>query len=163
MLTSQVFWSVRLDIFHNMDVRACIQNILDTGHLMSLATTDEGGLWVADVIFIHDENLNLYWMSDPEVRHSRALLQNPHIAGTITVSNTSKEPNLGIQFVGTAEKIDGPRHDLAVKHLNKRGYPAPREDEDVLDGDSWYVVRLNTIDLIDEENLGYEKETLRIK
>ncbi len=129
---------------------------------MSLATMDEGGLWVADVVFVFDENFNVYWMSDPEVRHSKAIFKNTQVAGSITISNKSKEPNLGIQFSGKAEKIDGARHDLAVKHLTKRGYPEPKETDDVLRGDSWYVLRPIKIDLVDEENYGYDKKSLEL-
>lgn len=145
-----------------MGIKDRILEVLERGHLMSLATSDERGLWVADVVYIYDEDLSVYWMSDPDVRHSKAVLKNERVAGTITVSNKSKEPNLGIQFSGTAQKIDGPRHDLAKKHLKKRSCPEPKEDEDVLQGDSWYILKPDTIDLIDEENSGYEKKSLTL-
>ena len=128
---------------------------------MSLATLDDGGVWVADVIYIFDDELNIYWMSDPDVRHSRAILKNNQVAGAITISNKSKEPNLCIQFSGIAEKIDGPRFDLATKHLTKRGLPIPKETDDVLQGDSWYMLRPKFMDLINEELWGYEKKKLQ--
>ncbi|MBI2673667.1 MAG: pyridoxamine 5'-phosphate oxidase family protein [Candidatus Zambryskibacteria bacterium] len=143
-----------------MDIKTKILEVLDKGHLMSLATQDESGLWVADLVYVYDEDLNIYWMSDPDVRHSKALIENSQVAGTITVSNKSKEPNLGIQFSGKAEKIDGARHDLAIKHLTKRDYPEPKENEDILQGDSWYILRTTKIDLVDEENYGYDKKSL---
>lgn len=136
--------------------------VLEKGHLMSLATQDDGGLWVADVIYIYDDNLNIYWMSDPDVRHSKAVLSNKQVAGTITTSNKSKELNLGIQFSGNAEKIEGSRYDLAVKHRTKRGHPIPKEDEDVLQEDSWYILRPNKIDLVDEQNFGYDKKSIEL-
>lgn len=58
---------------------------------MSLAVQDNGGLWVSDVVYVFDDNFNIYWMSDPDVRHSKAILVNLQVAGTITVSNKSKE------------------------------------------------------------------------
>lgn len=136
--------------------------VLDKGHLMSLATLDDGGVWVADVIYIYDDDLNIYWISDPEVRHSKAILKNKQVAGTITISNKSKELNLGIQFSANAEKIEGTRQDLAIKHLTKRGYPEPKETDDVLQGDSWYMLRPSKIDLVDEENFGYDKKSLEL-
>ena len=146
-----------------MDIKSKILEVLSRGHLMSLATLDDSGPWVADVVYVYDENFSIYWMSDPEVRHSKAILKNAQVAGTITISNKSKEPNLGIQFFGQAEKIDGPRHDLAIKHLTKRGYPEPKETDDILQGDSWYVLRpRQQIDLIDEENYGYDKKSLEL-
>ena len=99
-------------------------------------------------------------MSDPDVRHSQALLKNNQVAGTITLSTESKEKNLGIQFSGIAKKIDGPQYDLALKHLAKRSKPKPKESDDVLGGDSWYILIPNKIELIDEEHFGFDKKTL---
>lgn len=143
------------------DIQNLIQEVLEKGYLMSLATVDEGGVWVADVIYIHDGDCAIYWMSKPDARHSQAILKNPKIAGTVTVSNKG-EDNLGIQFAGNAEAIDGARHDLAQKHFLKRNKPAPAKDEDVLDGDSWYVLRPSKIELIYEKYFGFDKQTLRL-
>ncbi len=142
-------------------LRELVQQVLAKGYLMSLATADDSGLWVADVIYIFDENLNLYWMSDPDVRHSQAVAKNTQVAGTITVSQAG-EDNLGIQFHGQAEKIDGNRHDLAVKHFQKRNKPAPSEEDDVLQGDSWYMLRPTSFDLIHESLFGFDKKTLKL-
>ncbi|MBX4181307.1 pyridoxamine 5'-phosphate oxidase family protein [Candidatus Parcubacteria bacterium] len=143
-----------------MDVKAKILEVLSKGHLMSLATQDEGGLWVSDVIYIFDEDLNIYWMSDPDVRHSKSVLKNGQAAGSITITNNGEKPELGIQFSGIAEKIDGPRFDLAKKHFTKRGKPVPEESEDILEGDSWYVLHPKKIDLIDAEHYGWKKVSL---
>ena len=139
------------------DLRSLIVEILEKGYLMSLATVDEGGVWVSDVIYLHDDELNLYWMSDPSVRHSKALLKHPQVAGTITI-NAPGEDNLGLQFSGRAEKIDGPRLDLAIKHMAKRGKPAPKTTDDVLQGDSWYMVKVDFFDIICERLFGFEKK-----
>lgn len=143
-----------------MDIKAKILEVLGKGHLMSLATLDEGGLWVSDVIYVYDDDLNVYWMSDPDVRHSQAVAKNGQVAGSITITNNGEKPELGIQFSGKAEKIDGPRYDLAKKHFLKRGKSEPEESKDVLQGDSWYVLRPTKIDLIDAENYGWEKRNL---
>lgn len=140
------------------DLRQLIQEVLEQGYLMSLATADSGGVWVSDVIYVYDEDLNIYWMSDTEIRHSRAVVENNRAAGTITVSGIG-EDNLGIQFEGEVEKIDGPRHDLAVKHFVKRNKPEPDEDEDILQGDSWYVLRPRKIQLTHERLFGFDKQT----
>jgi uncharacterized protein YhbP (UPF0306 family) len=145
-----------------MDIKTKIKEVLENGYLMSLATLDDSGVWVSDLIYIYDDNFNIYWMSDPDVRHSQAILKNKQIAGTITISNKNKENNLGIQFNGIAEKIEGVRYDLATKHFLKRGNLLPKEENDVLQGDSWYVLRLAKIELIDEKNFGFEKKFLNI-
>lgn len=140
-------------------IQQLIKEVLDKGYLMSLATIDNGGVWVADVIYIHDNNLNIYWISDPDVRHSQAIVANNQAAGTITV-NGAGEHNLGVQFEGTVEKIEGNRHDLALKHYAKRKKPAPKETDDVLQGDSWYILKPKKIELICEELFGFEKKKL---
>ena len=124
---------------------------------MSLGMVDEEGDWVFDVLYVHDDDFNLYWMSESEARHSRAILLNPKVAGTITVSRRG-EDNFGIQFAGRAEKIEGARFDLIKKKSAKCNKPAPKESDDLLQGDSWYVVKPKRIDLICEARFGYEKQ-----
>lgn len=145
-----------------MTIKDRILEILEKTHLMNLATLDKTGVWVSSVVFIHDDDLNIFWISDPETRHSKAILENKQVAGTITFTTKSKEPNLGIQFSGVAHKIDGSRYDLALKHFKKRSKIEPKESEDVLEGDSWYMIKPNEIDLIDEENYGFEKKKLSL-
>ena len=145
-----------------MDFKERITEVLEKGHLISLGTVDDGGVWVADLVYIFDDELNIYWMSSPDFRHSKALLENKMVGGSITVSNYSKEDNFGIQVEGVAKKIDGDRYDLTLKHLSKRGHSIPKEDDDVLNGYSWYVLTPTKIDLIDEKNLNFDKWTLKL-
>ena len=132
--------------------------VLANTRLMSLATQDGEGVWVADVIFIYDDDFTIYWMSERDTRHSRAVERNSSVAATITASNKKNESNFGIQLEGRAKKIDGTRYDLAVKHRMKLGHPTPSETEDVLDGDSWYSLTPSRIRLIDEEHFGFDAQ-----
>jgi len=143
------------------DIKQLVVEVLKKGYLMSLATVDDGGVWVADVIYVHDDDLNIYWMSDPDVRHSKAIEKNNHVAGTITVSGAGEE-DLGIQFEGTVEKIAEERYDLAVKQMIKRKKPEPKETDDVLQGDSWYVLRPQKIELIYERLFGWDKKKFEL-
>ncbi len=140
------------------DIKELIKEVLDNGYLMNLGTLDSRGVWVCDVIYIYDKDLNIYWMSDPEARHSKALIKNK-VAGTITVSGQG-ENNLGIQFEGIANKIKGDRYDLVKKHFLKRKKKIPNED--VLQGDSWYVLKTKKIELINEKYFGFEKKKLEL-
>ncbi len=143
------------------NIKNLIKDVLEKGYLMSLAIVDEGGIWVADVIYIYDDILNIYWMSDSAVRHSQAIIKNNRVAGTITVSNKG-EHNVGIQFEGVAEKIDGARYDLALKHYAKRGKSVPKETEDILQGDSWYILKPKRIELICEKLFGFDKQKINL-
>lgn len=144
-----------------MDLKPLIKEVLEKGYLMSLGTQDDGGVWVADVIYVHDDDLNIYWISDPDVRHSQAIAKNPQIAGTITASGAG-ESNLGIQFAGTVEKLEGQNYELAVKHLTKRKKQQPYETQDILQGDSWYKITLKFVDLIHEQHFGFKKQKLEL-
>ena len=143
------------------DIRNLIKEDLEKGYLMSLGTMDDGGVWVADVIYVFDEDLNIYWMSKPHRRHSEALSKNSKVAGTITVSGKG-EDNFGIQFDGMAEKLEGVRFDLAKKHYAKRNKAEPKETEDVLKGSSWYMLKTKKIELICEKLFGFNKQTLEL-
>ena len=139
--------------------------MLERSHLLSLGVSDTQGPWVADVIFIHDENLNLHWISDPDTRHSRAILESGRVAGSVTQSVGRGAMNLGIQFEGTAERVDGFQFPLLVRHLVKRGHkaPAPEEAAMILDGDIWYRCVPTAMFLIDEEHFGFERQAVPLK
>lgn len=139
-----------------------IKEVLEKSYLMSLATVDGGGVWVSDVIFVSDDKLNIYWMSDPGVRHSEAIHKNSHVSGTITTSGP-KELNMGIQFSGLATKINGERYDLALKHYAKRGKKKPLKHEDILQGDSWYMLKPKFIQLTYEKLFGFDKQDVKLK
>lgn len=145
----------------SLSVKDLIKEVLEKGYLMSLGSADAGGVWIADVIYIYNDDFNIYWMSDPAARHSKALLAHPQMAGTITLSGKG-EDNLGIQFSGEAKKIIGLRYDLGVKHFKKRGKPAPKVDFNFLDGDSWYVLKPSFIELIHEKHFGFKKQKLEL-
>lgn len=147
-----------------VDIRERIKEVLAKTHLMSLGVVDAQGPWVADVVFIYDDDMNIYWMSDPEARHSKAILKNNRVAGSITHSTQSKEPNFGIQFEGVAEQLEGVQFQLLIKHLAKRKHPQPdlSQAAKILDGDMWYKVTPTLIGLIDEENFGYDRQMLKI-
>lgn len=145
-----------------INIKKRILEVLKTTHLMSLATNDQNGPWVADVVFVHDKDLNIYWMSDPNTRHSKAISLNKVVAGTITYSTKSKELNFGIQFEGKAEKLEGIQINLLTKHLAKRSRsrPTPSQVLEILNNKSWYKLTPTKIYLIDEENFGFNRQEL---
>ncbi len=145
-----------------MEIKEKILEVLEKGQLMSLATVDDGGLWVADVGYTHDNSLNIYWISSPKVRHSVALNSNNQVAGSITVSAGWGEPNLGIQLFGSAQALNEVPREVIENYFNKREKPVPVEGEEALKGRSWYVLKPTKIDLIDEANQGYTKKSIEL-
>lgn len=144
------------------DVRELVKSILEQGYLMSLGTVDDGGVWVSDVIYIHDDDFNLFWLSDPDVRHSRAIQGNPKVAATITVSNNAGEENIGLQIEGVAEKLEGNNLALATQHRLKRKKSPPTRGGEVEEGESWYRLRPTKIEVIHEPRFGFDKQILKL-
>ncbi len=147
-----------------VDIRKKVLEVLNNTHLMSLGTYDDKGIWVADVIFVYDDDLNIYWLSAPDCRHSKAIIKNAKAAGTITSSVKSKEPNFGIQFDGKAERLSGARFDLIIKHWTKRKHKIPDISKalEVLSDDCWYKLVPDRFELIDEENFGFDRQVLKL-
>ncbi len=144
----------------NDELKKLAFKILEDGYLMSLGTVDEGGVWIADVIYVHDKNFNLYWISAPETRHSRAIEGNNRVACAITASQEADKER-ALQIEDVAERIDGPMFEFEKKHRAKRGKGAPERPGEILeDGEVWYVLRPTKIELMHSEPFGYEKKSI---
>ena len=143
------------------NIKKRIIEVLKGGYLMSLGSEDNGGVWVADVIYVFDDDLNIYWMSKIFRRHSKAIDEvNNKVAGTITITNNGEKNDLGLQFEGRAEKIRGFRPDLGIKFFKKRGLNMPNNPKDILGEHSWYKLVPNKICLIDQKNFERERQDL---
>lgn len=128
---------------------------------MSLGTTDASGPWVADVLYVHDNGFQIYWMSDVSVRHSLALQANPSVAATISLPHSPEDKEIGLQIMGKAEKIQGDVLDLATKLRLKQSRPAPKSEGEVMrSGSAWYVLHPSKIEIIHVPLLGWEKKEL---
>ena len=146
------------------DLRKLIIEVLEKGYLMSLATMDEGGLWVCEVVFVHDNDLNIYWLSVPTARHSKAIQDHPNVAGSITLCHGPTTDKVGIQFAGKAQKVEGDILEMAKKDAHKRLKPIPTQEGEIFQrGQSWYRLCPTKIDLVHQPLFGYEKKFLNFK
>ena len=136
-----------------------IIEVLQQGHVLSLGTLDNQGVWVADVIYVHDNELNIYWMSYESTRHSKAIKINQKVAGTITVRE--KEDDLGLQIEGRAHATQSTR-ELLDKYQQKRNRPSSKNEEEILNGRKWYCLKPTLIQLLNKKEFGYEKKTLQL-
>ena len=46
-----------------MDLKKLVREVLEKGYLMSLGICDSGGVWVSDVIYVHNDNFEIFWIS----------------------------------------------------------------------------------------------------
>ena len=118
---------------------------LERGYLMSLATSDEKGVWVADVIYTYDDDLNIYWMSITSRRHSRAIDNgNTRVAATITVTQGPQDPDEGLQISGTAKRMKEPPSSLLKAWMaKKRKQDQYDAAQIVLDEHGWFRIKLS--------------------
>ena len=140
------------------DLRALAKEILNDGYLISLGFADSEGVWVSDVVYVSDDDLNIYWISKTDTRHSKALERNAAIAGTITAVE-KVDAERALQIAGTAEKVEGPLFDLEKKHRAKRGMNMPTEPGEILkEAHYWYKLTPTRIELIHNEHFGWDRQ-----
>ncbi len=145
-------------------IKELIKLVLEKGFLMSLATVDKNGPWVSDVIYVYDDKLNLYFLSEVNTRHSKAIINNPKVAVSITVWAKQGDDNIGLQLEGRAKKINGDIFQMAIKHRLKRNKKPPKKEGEILGpNESWYCLKPTKIELIYEPLYGFNKKELKLK
>ncbi len=147
----------------DIDLRHLVEEVLGECRDMILATTDSNRPWAAELVFGHDANFNLYWLSDVSARHSRELEKNPNVAAVITVQPVGEIKDRGLQIEGIARKLEEEKIvGAAREYFAKRGTPKmPKTLEEVnklTEGRSWYVLKPTKIYILDEKLFGYERK-----
>jgi len=77
---------------------------LETHNTLTLATIGPEGPWAAALFYVNDA-FALYWLSDPQTRHSRNIARNPSVAVTVNEDYRDWRVIQGIQMEGRAEQI----------------------------------------------------------
>lgn len=135
------------------------KTVLERGYLMSLGIVDDAGPWVADVIYIFDDDLNLYWMSTTRRRHSMAIDGGHNrVAAAIAVTQGPEMPDEGLQISGTAQRVSEPLLELLKSWMKKKKEPVTTAIGAVLTGHVWYKLVPDRIELIYEEKFGYDRQ-----
>ena len=103
------------------DIEKIIRQYLPDVIHMSLGTCRDGKPWVCEVHFAYDEDLNLYFRSKADRRHSQEIADNPNVAGDIVRQHQAGERPTGVYFEGTA-KLVPPSNDQAIafQYLKER-------------------------------------------
>ncbi len=83
-----------------------LEKFLKEQKIMAIATSTSKGMWIANVYFATDSNLNFYFLSEPNTRHCQDLNENPEVAIAISYFNPDNlSDRYGVQMVGKAERI----------------------------------------------------------
>jgi hypothetical protein len=107
------------------ELGAIARAIIDANLYMTLATADSGGRpWVSPVFFAPAGYTELYWISSPEVTHSRNLAVRPQASIVVFDSRQPAGEGRAVYMSATAEQLSGAdlERGLAV-------YPGPGRGE----------------------------------
>lgn len=64
--------------------------------------------WICVVYYVMDENLNLYFISDPETEHSQAIAENNNVSAAIYDSHQEvSDKKVGVQIMGEVSVVGG--------------------------------------------------------
>ena len=63
------------------DLTAIVREVIDANRYMTIASADSpGDPWVSPVYFAADDYRDFYWMSSPQVTHSRNIAVRPQVS-----------------------------------------------------------------------------------
>jgi uncharacterized protein YhbP (UPF0306 family) len=126
---------------------------MNASPLCSLATVTPGGrAHINHMYFGWGAQFEVFWISDPDARHSRNLLATPAAAVTIYDSHqTWGRPDRGIQLFGTAGAVTG-RAAAAAERAYSRRFPSYDPSSD--DSYPYYRFRPRSVKLFHERVLG---------
>jgi nitroimidazol reductase NimA-like FMN-containing flavoprotein (pyridoxamine 5'-phosphate oxidase superfamily) len=99
----------------DQDLADVVRAIIDANLYMVLGTADEGGRpWVSPVYYVSDRYTEFYWVSSPEVTHSRNIARRPEMS--IVVFDSQVQPGSGqaVYMSAVAEEVSGSDIDRGI-------------------------------------------------
>jgi len=90
----------------NPDTRQTIDTLLGSLTTLTLATVSEAGEpCAAAVYYVHDEKLNLFFLSAKTTVHGANMLAHPRVAGTVHAEHQEWKTLSGLQLTGEARPV----------------------------------------------------------
>lgn len=152
------------------DVLPAIRRMLASYSTMALGTHSAAGSWVATVFYASDEQLRLFFVSDPRTRHGRDLAAEPQASAAINADVSTWDDVRGLQLTGSVSVLTGPEREHALgSYLEKfpdvrRLFESPRDEHERIIGErlrgaNFYALVPAWIRLIDNRNgFGWKRE-----
>ena len=117
---------------------------------LTLATVNEQGMpAVAPLLYIVDEELNLYWLSSEKSEHSRNVAREPSVAGTVYAETDQWRRILGVQMRGVASTVTDPTQRKILIDKYCRRFQLGRVFQLVIRRSTVYALRPQFIRFID--------------
>ena len=151
-----------------MNLRELIKGHLNNVRIMQLATSIADQPWICTLHFYADSNLDFYWISTPERRHSKEIDQNQKCSITVVVHEDTKKEKyiIGITAEGIAKKIGSEEaRKIGSEYIDKLGRD-PKLLQDILERKNphvFYRFQPSKIILFDTKNFPKDpKQELKI-
>lgn len=119
---------------NQQDLAAVVREIINANMYMVLGTADESGEpWVSPVYYASAGFTEFYWVSSPEVRHSRNIAVRSRISIVIFNSQAVIGTGQGVYMSATAEQLTDSDLDRGIElfsrtSLGHGGHEWKRED-----------------------------------
>lgn len=82
-------------------------DFIQENHVLSLSVCNQDAPWAANAFYCFDpKSISLIFLSHTESQHSKMLLENSHVAGTIAGQPVDVSKIVGVQFYGLARIIE---------------------------------------------------------
>jgi uncharacterized protein YhbP (UPF0306 family) len=103
------------------DLGVLARMIIDANMYMVLGTADTSGEpWATPVYFGHREYKEFYWISSPEVKHSRNIAIRPQVSIVVFDSQVSVGKGQAVYMAAIAEELTGTDFDRGLDIYNGR-------------------------------------------
>ena len=144
----------------NDAARAEVTAFLKKHTTLTIATVDREAMpQAANVFFVSDDTLNLYWISGEKSRHSQNLERVSHIAVTIHNETWDWRDIHGVQIEGLARRLTDPDETDRAWALFRAKFPFTAEFTDQIARSSFYVVKPQWLRVIDNSKyFGHQEE-----
>lgn len=134
-----------------MEIEQFIREYVSDVVHMSLGTSVDNKPWVCEVHFTYDDELHIYFMSDPQTRHGQEIAVNNQVSGNIVRQHAKGERPSGVYFEGIAEKLeehgeDSPVHELYIERLGEHPLLAKMTEAD---GPRFYKITVSDFYVFD--------------
>ncbi|MBI1368452.1 MAG: hypothetical protein GC162_07330 [Planctomycetes bacterium] len=142
------------------DLPDTLRDFFATVSTLSLATVDDAHKpHAANLNFVADADVNLYWVSHPDSAHSRHLSARPDAAISTYADFTAPSEIRGLQMHGRVEPIDPADFDRVLALFLDR-FPYAVQLVDRIRREQFYVLRPTWVRWIDNSiNFGFKIET----
>lgn len=103
------------------DAARTVRDIVEANQYLVLATADAGGRpWSSPVYFAHLDLTRFFWVSSPDVTHSRNIAVRPEVAIAVFDSRARIGTGQGVYMSGVARLVDDGDGDGGIAAFSRR-------------------------------------------